>query len=59
MIHSVYYEMYYTVAKHCKDDINNPPTFRPKDLLPLSNRNSITFWIYKGIMYHWTSYLTR
>jgi len=45
------------VAKHSKDATNNPPTLRPKLLLPLCSRNIISFCTDKGVIYQWTSYL--
>jgi len=41
-----------TVAKHSKDATNNPPTLRPKLLLPLWSRNIISLCIDKGVIYH-------
>lgn len=51
------YEMFCTVAKHSKDAMNNPPMLRPKALLPLCNRNSISLCIFKGVVYQQILYL--
>lgn len=47
MIYSIYYtyKMFRTVTKHCKDNVNNPPMLRLKDLLLLITKNSINFCI--------------
>jgi len=45
------------VAKHSKDETNNPPTRKPKLLLPLCNKNSISLCTGKGVAYHRTLYL--
>lgn len=46
------YKIFCTVAKHSKDAVNNPPKFKPKLLLPLCNKNSISLCTDKGAMYH-------
>lgn len=50
-------KIFFTVAKHCKDATNSPPTFRPKDLLPLCNNNSINLCICREVIHHRTLYL--
>lgn len=46
-----------TEAKQFKDATNNPPIFRLKALLPICNRNNISFCICNGALYQRTLYL--
>lgn len=46
-----------TVAKHSKDAINNPPTFKPNILLPLCNKSTTSLCTEREVKYHGLSYL--